>query len=112
MLMVYQEWIDQLGDTYGTCHEVTKEMAKEFPELQRVRGHYFCWVWGEREHWWLTNGDEVIDPTASQFPSKGGGEYEEWEGPEPTGMCPNCGEYCYNHEQVHEHCHDEFVRSL
>ena len=112
--MTYQEWINQVTDVTGTCREVTKMMAKEFPELRRVRGCYFCWTWGEREHWWLMDGDEVIDPTKDQFPSKGTGTYEEWpEGtPEPTGKCPNCGEYCYDGEQVHNHCHDEFVRSL
>ena len=112
--MTYQDWIDQVPETYGTCEEVTKEMQKEFPELRRVRGHYFCWTWGEREHWWLVDeiNDCIIDPTKDQFPSKGTGTYEEWNGPEPTGKCPNCGEYCYDGEQVHEYCHDEFMRSL
>lgn len=110
--MNYQEWIEEnVPDSYGACREVTKDMQKEFPELRRVRGHYYCWVWGKREHWWLEDG-EVIDPTASQFPSKGKGRYEEWQGLEPTGKCPNCGEYCFEGEQVHQHCHDEFVRSL
>jgi hypothetical protein len=111
--MTYQEWIDRVAETYGTCREVTKQMAKEFPELRRVRGHYYCWVWGEQAHWWLMDLDNrLLDPTADQFPSKGQGRYEEWEGPEPTGKCLECGEYCYNGEQVHEHCQDEFVRSL
>lgn len=110
--MTYQEWIDQLDDVTGKCEEITAAMAEAFPELRRVRGHYHCWIWGKREHWWLMDGDEVVDPTAAQFPSKGEGSYVEWEGEEPTGMCPNCGEYCYDNEQVHEHCHDEFVRSL
>jgi hypothetical protein len=115
--MTYLEWIEQnVPDPRGTCREVTEEMAKEFPELRRVRGCYYCWTWGEREHWWLVDevNDRIIDPTAAQFPSKGTGTYEEWDEshPEPTGMCPNCGEYCYKGEQVHEHCHDEFVRSL
>ncbi len=109
--MTYQEWIDQQTDV--TCRIVTKQMAKEFPELRRVRGHYYCWVWDKREHWWLTNGDEIIDPTASQFPSKGEGRYEEFDdGPEPTGMCLECGEYTFNGEQVHEQCYTAFVGSL
>jgi len=109
----YQHWIDQNVDVAGRCKEITEAMVKEFPELRRVRGHYYCWIWGEREHWWLVTSDgEVIDPTAAQFPSKGEGRYVEFDGQEPTGMCPNCGEYCYNGEQVHNHCYDEFMRSL
>lgn len=43
--MTYQEWIDQVPETYGTCRTVTKRMVEEFPELRRVRGHYYCWIW-------------------------------------------------------------------
>ncbi len=114
--MTYQEWIDQVDETCGTCKTVTKKMAEEFPELRRVRGHYHCWIWGKRAHWWLIEpGDEVIDPTADQFPSKGQERYEEWdEGqPEPTGKCLNCGEYCYNGDQVcSERCHVDFLAHL
>jgi len=110
---IYQEWIKE-NVPKGTCCEITKAMQVVFPELRRVRGHYHCWIWGKREHWWLMNGDEVIDPTKDQFPSRGEGTYVELPKgmPEPTGMCPNCGEYCYNGEQVHAHCFHEFMRSL
>lgn len=113
--MTYAEWIkENVPETYGSCREATRDMLKAFPHLRRVRGHYYCWVWGKRKHWWLMDGDTILDPTASQFPSKGEGRYEELppDTPEPTGMCPNCGEYCYNGEQVHDHCYSEFVRSL
>lgn len=94
--MTYQEWIDAnvQGDGYGQCSSITKEMAAAFPELRRVRGHYYCHTWGERTHWWLVTKDgAVVDPTAAQFPSKGRGVYVEWnEGdPEPIGKCANCG---------------------
>jgi hypothetical protein len=97
----YAEWIaaNVEGDGYGQCREVTERMAAAFPELARVRGHYYCLIWGEREHWWLTTpAGEIVDPTAAQFPSKGHGEYVPWiEGtPEPTGLCPQCGEYVYD----------------
>jgi len=96
----YAEWIAaNVPDPHGTCRETTEAMQIAFPELKRVRGHYYCWVGGERPHWWLydENGD-VVDPTASQFGSKGLGHYEEWDEtqPEPTGMCPNCGDHCYD----------------
>ena len=69
----------------GRCAEATLAMAAVFPELTRVRGHYLCWVWGEREHWWLVepNG-EIVDPTADQFPSKGGGVYVPWDEASPS----------------------------
>jgi hypothetical protein len=96
----YAAWIAEHveGDGYGQCEELTRRMAEAFPELSRVRGHYYCWAWGERAHWWLTAGENVVDPTAQQFPSKGAGEYVPWDegAPEPTGMCPNCGDPCYD----------------
>ena len=113
--MTYHEWIkENVTETYGTCCEVTERMQEAFPELRRVRGHYHCWIWGIREHWWLMNGDEVVDPTVAQFPSNGEGRYEELpeDTPEPTGKCINCGEYCFDGEQVHDYCHDEFMGSL
>ncbi len=100
MLETYKKWIAEnvKGNGYGECSEITEQMAEAFPELTRVRGHYYCSAWGERTHWWLvTSDDEIIDPTVEQFPSKGKGVYDSWvEGTEePTGKCPNCGGYCY-----------------
>ena len=97
----YADWItvNVEGDGYGQCKEVTRQMAADLPELTRVRGHYYCWAWGERAHWWLADANgTIIDPTAQQFPSKGKGEYVPWpEGaPEPSGICPNCGDPCYD----------------
>jgi len=73
-------------------------MQAAFPELQRIRGFYYCGVWGERTHWWLvTESGVIVDPTAVQFPSQGCGVYHPWtEGEEePSGKCPNCGGYVY-----------------
>jgi len=96
----YDTWIkNNIKDSYGRCSEITEQMVKVFPELVRVRGHYYCPYWGERQHWWLvTQNGEIIDPTATQFPSKGMGHYEQWDEskPEPTGICPNCGEFAYD----------------
>ena len=66
-------------------------------------------------HWWLqTKEGEIIDPTAIQFPTKGHGVYDPWDETQkaPTGMCPNCGEYCYDGIHVHEECHEAFTASL
>ena len=107
--LVYKQWIASNvdGDGYGKCAEITQRMADAFPELRRVRGHYYCVAWGERGHWWLVASDgTIVDPTASQFPSRGNGVYVEHKDsdPEPTGMCPNCGGYIYGGGEV---CSDE-----
>ncbi len=110
--MTYAQWIDAnvSADSTGQCAEVTQAMAVAFPELRRVRGHYFCFVWCcDRAHWWMeTAAGEVIDPTAEQFPSKGRGIYREHEGQEPSGKCPNCGGYVYDSGTV---CSDVCARS-
>lgn len=115
----YRQWIIDRNidydEAYGNCQELCVEMMEAFPMLTMVRGHYYCSVWGERGHWWLKTDDgEILDPSAVQFPTKGNGVYVEWDesAAEPTGTCPNCGEYCYDGEQVHERCYEEFKASL
>ena len=110
----YTRWVaENVTETYGTCAEVTAEMALTFPDLKRVRGHYYCPIWGERNHWWLVTQDgRVFDPTAAQFPSGGLGEYVEWEegAKEPTGMCPQCGEPVYDGGTCcSQDCHTAYV---
>jgi len=96
----YQDWIkiNITKSVFGKCKETCEQMLQEFPELQLVRGHYYCSLWGERSHWWLidTSGN-IIDPTSSQFPTKGNGVYIPWgeESEEPIGRCINCGELCF-----------------
>lgn len=96
----YSQWIKEnyLNGGYGQCEEATQKMIEAFPELTRVRGHYYCIYWGKRAHWWCKTKDNIIiDPTVGQFPSNGDGYYEEWDETkdEPTGICMNCGDYCY-----------------
>ena len=96
----YEDWVkaNVEGDGYGHCAEITEAMAEAFPELRRVRGHYYCPFWGERTHWWMETADgEIVDPTLQQFPSLGMGAYVEWnDGDEqPIGKCLNCGEYTF-----------------
>lgn len=110
----YAAWIAaNCPDPTGRCAEYTAALAAAFPELTRVRGHYYCPTWGEREHWWcVTPAGAIVDPTAAQFPSRGAGAYVPWDEsqPEPTGMCPNCGGYCYDGGTCcSEKCHDEYV---
>lgn len=111
---IYVHWITQhVQETYGTCGQVTLDMLAAFPELTRVRGHYYCSSWGERAHWWLVSPDgAIVDPTAQQFPSQGTGTYVPWEegSAEPTGRCVNCAEYAYDGRDVcSDACGDAFV---
>lgn len=74
----YATWIrDHVeGDGYGKCRQVSGMMALVFPELKRVYGTYYCWIWGPRNHFWLVTAENhVVDPTAMQFPSRGCGTY-------------------------------------
>ncbi len=101
--MTFETWIETnvTSDSIGKCAEITLAMCKAFPELKRVRGHYYDFVWAERAHWWCVDPNGiVIDPTAAQFPSKGLGFYDEHVkgDPEPTGKCMNCGAYCFNEQ--------------
>ena len=113
----YQNWIfasglDQFENSYGQCQRVVAEMKKAFPELKIVSGWYHCCFWGERQHWWLVDEDgSIVDPTVSQFPSKGMGDYEPYDGrPLPTGKCMNCGDYIYTGRDVcSDSCGEAYV---
>ena len=124
----YEAFIAELNLTaqtaYGQCKHYAQKMLDAFPELTLTRGHYICPIWGEWEHWWLTFKDScpldperisIIDPTRMQFPSDGYGEYIPWtEGAaEPTGMRPNCGEYCYDGDSLcSETCERSYMAYL
>ncbi len=99
----YEKWIENyifLHEPRGKCAEATAEMIKEFPELKRVRGHVRH-ILGSKlsPHWWCidTNGI-IIDPTAVQFVAIIEYIPHDETQSEPTGRCPNCGEYCYNYD--------------
>lgn len=74
----------------GKCREMAEAAVLEDPTLRLVRGHYFCPLWNTEEaHWWCVRQDgSIFDPTARQFPSKGLGEYVEFDG---TVECAQCG---------------------
>lgn len=97
---MYQEWISQQGCVTGRCLEVCRAMHEVFPELKLVRGFYYCHVTGKTyPHWWLeTQLAIIVDPTAKQFMSSVMGDYVRIDEskPEPTGICCNCGNPCYN----------------
>ena len=76
-------------DYRGKCKEMSEALCVADPSLRLVRGHYFCPMWGEQAHWWcVRNDDNIIDPTKDQFPSRGEGQYVEFDG--KIG-CAECG---------------------
>ena len=122
----YSRWIQEnipivgekgktLYDVRGKCKEFAERMMKEFPELVLQAGFYHDAVWGKEQHWWLSDGEgNIIDPAASQFPTKGTGEYEHISEEErPIGKCANCGELCYpgapSDSLCSEKCHITYV---
>lgn len=80
----------------GKCKELSEEFvaSKEKGKARLVRGFYYCPFWGKQQHWWAEVLDEtnnmwyIVDVTKDQFPSKGIGEYEEFDG---IVECEQCG---------------------
>jgi hypothetical protein len=67
----------------GKCKELAEQAVIDDPALRLVRGWYVDPLWGKEQHWWTVRPDGTIyDPTKLQFPSKGTGEYIEFEGVE------------------------------
>jgi len=107
---LYGQWIaEHVPEPRGRCAEATTEMVAAFPELRRVRGHYWNpYINREVPHWWCVASDgTVVDPTAAQFPCAWMGDYTEHVGHEPTGKCPNCSGYVYDGGTV---CSDACAR--
>jgi len=74
----------------GKCKEYVDAAVLADPTLKAVRGWYFDFMWGEQQHWWCVKPDgTIVDPTAKQFPSKGSGDYVEFDG---VFSCEQCGE--------------------
>lgn len=86
--------MDDYTEFRGKCKEMSEALIEADPTLTMVRGWYHCYIWGPQQHWWVKdiNGN-IIDPSARQFPSKGNGEYEEYDG---YIDCEQCG------KRVHE----------
>ena len=104
----------------GRCKELSEEAVRADPSLKLVRGHYHCPFWGAQPHWWAARQDgTIVDPTKDQFPSKGIGEYVEFDEVIP---CSNCGkemqegvdeiDYESNYAFCSYHCHGQFVGVL
>jgi hypothetical protein len=125
----YEIWIvlncNDQHKLLGKCHEVCLEMQKEFPELRLASGFVHTELnlaayrtRGPWAHWWLMDGEEVVDPTAFQYNNVQPIRYEELPEDHPARhhemkRCPNCGTvfwtdgYCCS-----EKCDDELIKSM
>lgn len=73
----------------GQCYQISKEASENNKELKLVRGYYHCPFWGKQQHWWNVDAEgNIIDLTKDQFPSKGHGSYEVYDG---ILECESCG---------------------
>lgn len=100
----------------GTCKEAVDVLIADDPSLRAVRGHYHCPIWNTKEpHWWAVDaGGKIHDPTSKQFPSKGMGDYVEFNG---VVECSQCGKHGEEQEYSFEsnyafcsyECHGRFV---
>lgn len=84
----------------GKCKELSEAAVALDPALRLVRGTYWCPMWGNQAHWWCEKSDgTIIDPSAKQFPSKGMGEYTEFNG---VCECAECGKEVMEEEASFE----------
>ena len=102
----------------GKCKEMSEALVAADPSLTLVRGYYFDILWGRQAHWWTRKPDgTIIDPTKDQFPTKGRGHYEEFDG---MLECSNCGKEMKeedadidgNYAFCSYECHGRFVGVL
>jgi len=102
----------------GKCKQFCEAEIEKDATLTLVRGYYHCPIWGKQAHWWLVKSDgSIFDPTVGQFPSKGLGEYEPFNG---LVYCANCGKEMQEEEASYESnyafcsytCHGQFVGIL
>jgi len=120
----YNQWIYKHYPTsvsaYRACEEATKLMAQQFPELKRIRGMIdveepYDLPPTRVPHWWLeTEHSDIVDPTAHQYPTKIL-KYIPWDESkgEPTGKCPNCGDFCFNNKTCcSDKCSKEYIQYL
>lgn len=73
----------------GKCKAMCKALIATDPTLTLVRGYYDCPIWGRETHWWTKRADgTIVDPAKDQFPSRGTGQYVEFDG---MVECSECG---------------------
>ena len=103
---------DELADYIkyrGKCRQFSEQLIKEDPTLRLVRGYYYCPTWNKTmQHWWCEKPDgTIVDPTKDQFPSKGLGTYEEFNG---MISCEFCGKEV-DEREAYMHAHHAYCSS-
>lgn len=98
----------------GKCKELSEYLIAKDSSLRLVRGHYYCPIWGIQQHWWCEDREgNIIDPTKDQFPSKGNGEYVEFNG---ICNCEVCGREVMEEDAIfmsrYPVCSNECAKSL
>lgn len=54
---------------YGNCYKQCMKLAEVFPNLKIIQGTVLDICWGERDHFWCVDENNIIiDPTKIQFP--------------------------------------------
>lgn len=82
----------------GKCKEMSEKLCAADPSLRLVRGWYYDPHWGQQGHWWCVRTDgTIVDPTKDQFPSRGSGLYEEFDG---WYECEQCGKMVHESAMV------------
>ena len=103
-----QSWIAERYPTPESarlqCAEATLAIVGAFPALRRVRGHVMIGV-DFRPHWWcVTPENDIIDPTAHQWPTPPV-FYDAIpdDAEEPHGKCLYCGDLLYRSRGADSH---------
>jgi len=101
----------------GKCYLYVWQWWQRNNQLLVQAGFYECPFWGSRTHWWLIDENgEVFDPTCSQFPSRGMGEYIPLH--EASVSCCKCGQYVpthligywhHNHNVCSDRCYGRLI---
>ena len=115
----YTDWITKYNiehpNTKLMCKSATDEMIEAFPELNQIRGHVISTKrFDQAPHWWCTDSKgNILDPTEKQFGQVVAYYPRDESLPEPTGKCPNCGEYCYDgNTMCCKKCETEYLKYL
>ena len=117
MSVVVEHGMSDYLNYRGKCKEYSTELCTKDSTLTLVRGYYYCPIWNTKEpHWWCENlNGDIIDPTKEQFPSKGLGEYEKFNG---LVECAECGKLMKEEDAKYEsryafcrntNCYGKFV---
>lgn len=92
----------------GKCKELAQQECNINKELALVKGWYYCPIGNvKKEHWQCKNKEnKIIDPSKLQFPSKGSGKYEEYQGSFPYS---NCNKEILEQDIQEELCQSRYV---